>query len=329
MYDEILCNFDNIREAYRLAHRGKTNSPDVIEFDKNKLYNLQYILNTMKKREWDKVFTYYRFTITQPKERIIDAMNFDGRIVQHILCDKILRPYFEARLVKENCACRQNKGTDYALKLVKQGIVGFLKKHSDGWVLKMDVRKYFPSIDRAVLKEMLAKFPDKEIRDLLYYIVDNSPEQNGLAIGNQTSQWFALYYLDPIDRIIKEKYRIKLYTRYMDDLIIVHESKTLLQELWKELVDVARNRLKLEFNAKTQLFPLHKGVSFLGWKIMPTPHKGVYMKLDGDKKKLRIVKIKEIWWDSDTELRATRLRSVEVNLDKGNTYLLQKRHGIK
>lgn len=329
MYQEILCNFDNLREAYRLAHQGKTNAADVIEFDKNKFYNLNKLLKKLQNKEWSSIFRYYRFIITEPKERVVDAMLFEGRIVQHVLCDKILRPYFEARLVKENCACRQNKGTDYAVNLVKQGIVKYLKTHPDGWVLKMDVKKYFPSIDRVVLKNMLAKFPDGEIVELLHFIVDNAPDENGMPIGNQTSQWFALYYLDTIDRIIKEKYQIRVYARYMDDLVIIDENKEKLKRLWTELSEVAQTKLKLQFNSKTQLSPLHKGVSFLGWRIIPTKSHGVYMKLENGKRKMRVDKINEIWWDDDTESRASRLRSVEANLDKGNTYLFQKRHGVK
>lgn len=329
MYQEILCNFDNLREAYRLAHQGKTDAADVIEFDKNKFYNLNKLLKKLQNKEWSSIFRYYRFIITEPKERVVDAMLFEGRIVQHVLCDKILRPYFEARLVKENCACRQNKGTDYAVNLVKQGIVKYLKTHPDGWVLKMDVKKYFPSIDRVVLKNMLAKFSDGEIVELLHFIVDNAPDENGMPIGNQTSQWFALYYLDTIDRIIKEKYQIRVYARYMDDLVIIDENKEKLKRLWTELSEVAQTKLKLQFNSKTQLSPLHKGVSFLGWRIIPTKSHGVYMKLENGKRKMRVDKINEIWWDDDTESRTSRLRSVEANLDKGNTYLFQKRHGVK
>ena len=87
MYQEILCNFDNLREAYRLAHQGKTNAVDVIEFDKNKFYNLNKLLKKLQNKEWSSIFRYYRFIITEPKKRVVDAMLFEGRIVQHVLCD--------------------------------------------------------------------------------------------------------------------------------------------------------------------------------------------------------------------------------------------------
>lgn len=314
MYQEIMCNFENIYEAYRLAHRGKTNSPDVIEFDKHKLYNLNKILEYLQKKEWDKLFKYYRFKLYDPKERIVDAMVFEGRIVQHILCDKILRPFFDKRLVKENSACRIGKGTDFANNLVKQGLTKVLRKHEDRYVLKMDVRKYFPSIDRAVLKTLISIFPDKEILELLYYIIDHCPEENGLPIGNQTSQWFALFYLNPIDRIIKEKYHQKYYARYMDDLIIILASKELLNELRY----VAKEKLHLLFNSKTQLIPLHKGFSFLGWRYKIIGKK-IIKRIDNSKRKSRIETIRNI-------RTPEQYISVKQYLSRGNTWLFQKHY---
>lgn len=314
MYQEIMCNFENIYEAYRLAHRGKTNSPDVIEFDKNKLYNLNKILEYLQKKEWDKIFKYYRFKLYDPKERIVDAMVFEGRIVQHVLCDKILRPFFDKRLVKENCACRISKGTDYANNLVKQGLTKILRKHKDCYVLKMDVRKYFPSIDRSVLKKLISIFPDKEILELLYYIIDHCPEENGLPIGNQTSQWFALFYLNTIDRIIKEKYHQKYYARYMDDLIIILADRQLLNELRY----VAKEKLHLLFNSKTQLIPLHKGFSFLGWRYKIIKKK-IIRRVDNSKRKSRIKTIRNI-------RTPEQYISVKQYLSRGNTWLFQKHY---
>lgn len=313
MYKEILCNMANLRDGYRLAHRSKTNSPDVIEFDKNKLYNLNIILKQLENKEWDKIFKYYRFMIHYPKDRIVDAMVFEGRIVQHVLCDKILRPYFEPRLVKENCACRIGKGTDFAAMLIKQGLTKYLRTHDTGYVLKIDVKQYFPSIDRTILKDILKDFPDDEIKELLYYIINHCPEENGLPIGNQTSQWFALYYMNALDRIIKEKYRIKIYARYMDDFIIVHEDKELLTRLLSDLKSFAWNSRHLRFNNKTQIYPIRKGFSFLGWRYV-VKNKKIIKRVDNGKLRYTITKIKETKNDGD------RFRSLCVYLSRGITY---------
>lgn len=327
MYKEILCNFENIREAYQKAHRQKTNSAGVIEFDNDKIYNLNKLKKKLENKEWDKIFVYYRFTITSPKERIVDALRFEGRIVQHILCDKILKPYFENRLVYANSACRENKGTDFAINLLRQYLVEYYKTHQDGYVLKMDVKKYFPSIDRDVLKMLLKKFPDAEIRELLYYIIDTAPDGNGIPIGNQTSQWFALYYLDLVDRTIKEKFRIKYYVRYMDDLVIIHEDKKYLTLLLNQLTTKTKQQLHLEFNGKTQIFPLHKGISFLGWKLYYRD--AIIMKIDSNKRKIRNKRIREIYKIYEKkkitkENLLIRLFSMEVYLSKGNAYAFRK-----
>ena len=88
-------------------------------------------------------------------------------------------------------------------------------------------------------------------------------------MGNQTSQWFALYYLDPLDRLAKEKLRIKHYTRYMDDMILVHPSKEVLVHALKEMWALL-HELQLEFNEKTQVFPIKHSVENLGWCFYPT-----------------------------------------------------------
>lgn len=329
MYNEIMCNFDNIYKAYKIAHRGKSDDKEVIEFGKNKMYNLNKILKYLRNKEWDKIFVYYRFKLYDPKERVVDALTFEGRIVQHILCDNILKPYFEPKLIKENSACREDKGTLYALKLCKSNLVKFLKHNENGYCLKMDVKKYFPSIDRTILKDLLKDFKDEEIRELLFYIIDHSPEENGIPVGNQSSQWFALYYLNKVDRIIKEKYRIKFYVRYMDDLVIIHESKDYLKRLLNELVIVAKSKLKLMFNGKTQIFPLKKGISFLGWKFYFNENKKIITRIDTSKKRLRYNNLKKIMQKFKLHLYSLEdfkisLHSMIVNLKFGNTYYYMK-----
>jgi hypothetical protein len=123
------------------------------------------------------------------------------------------------------------------------------------------------------LKQKLARIIwDKDVLKLLFLIIDSyeSEAEKGLPLGNQTSQWFALYYLDAFDRLIKEQLRVKYYTRYMDDCILIHESKEFLKDclavLWKFIAD----DVKLEFNEKTQIFPISNGVNYLGFHFYLT-----------------------------------------------------------
>lgn len=330
MYKEIMCDFDKIYKAYKLAHRGKINAAEVIEFDKNKIYNLQRLRKKLISKSWDDIFEYYNFTIREPKERSVDALTFEGRIVQHILCDEILRPWFEKRLIKENCACRQNKGTHYAMRLLKQAM---LKHHGNGYyILKMDIKKYFPSIDRGILKDLLRDFPDEEIKELIFYIIDTSPGENGIPIGNQTSQWFALYYLDAVDRIVKEQSSAAAYVRYMDDFVAICPSKQSAQNLLARLSDFIGWNRRMIFNPKTQISPFEKGVSFLGWRYRLIGEK-VIMRVDSTKRIFRIRKIEEIF----EKYHQRRLRfneflnaiiSVRANLNFGNTFAFQNQYGV-
>ena len=90
-----------------------------------------------------------------------------------------------------------------------------------------------------------------------------------MPLGNQTSQWFALYYLDPMDRLVKERMNIKHYVRYVDDGILVYESKEYLKEVLAMMKDKAQE-LNLEFNEKTQILPISEGVDFLGFRFYLT-----------------------------------------------------------
>lgn len=329
MYKDILCNIFNLREAYQKAHRGKGNDKRVIEFDKDVNWNLRKLQEQLANKNWKTIFRYYRFKIYQPKERIVDALEFEGRIVQHVLCDNILKPYFDKRLVNSNCACRQDKGTLFALNMLKKQIQKITFQNEECWALKIDIKKYFPSINRDILKSILSSFPDKEIKELLYYIIDNSPDEQGLPIGNQTSQWFALLYLNEFDRIIKEQYQMKCHVRYMDDIIILSKDKKQLQELFKYLREYAERQLKLKFNGKSQIQPLCKSVDFLGWKFHVSPSKRLILTLANDKRRQRKIKIRTIKKQLekgiiDLDNYNMRIQSMKVNLSFGNTYKFQQ-----
>ena len=235
--------------------------------------NLWHIKRKLDDRSY-KVSGYNRFVIHEPKEREIQALSYADRIVQHSLCDNVLTPFFERRLIYDNCACRVGKGTHFGMKRLE----GFMREHyrahgAQGYMLKADVRKYFASIDHDVLLERLRKIiPDAGVMALVETIIHsyNAESNKGLPMGNQTSQLFALYYLDPVDRLIKEKLRIKHYSRYMDDMVLIHPSKEYLQECLEEMREMCENELKLELNEKTHIFPIRNGVDYLGWHFYLT-----------------------------------------------------------
>ena len=132
-------------------------------------------------------------------------------------------------------------------------------------MLKADVRHYFQSIRPDVLKKDVAKYlHDPDCLALAYQIIDSAPDPLGIPIGNQSSQIFALLYLNQLDHLCKEQLRFRYYGRYMDDFYIICESKQRLQEA---LVVIRQHLAErgLELNQKTNIFPLRNGLDFLGF----------------------------------------------------------------
>lgn len=285
MYEQ-LTEFPNIYQAYRQTARGKHNKAEVIKYETNLHMQLWWLEQRMESHQYQ-IGGYHKFMIYDPKEREIQALSFSDRVFQHLLCDNILMPYLEPRLIYDNAACREGKGTHFALNRLEKFMHDHYRKYgSSGYILKFDIRKYFNSIGHEVLKRKLEKFPDEEVKALLYHIIDSYEYTSGkgLPMGNQSSQWFALYYLDRLDRLIKERLRIKHYVRYMDDGVLLSSSKKELQECLKQMEQLVQED-KIEFNEKTQIFPISQGVDFWGWHLYLTDTGKVIRRLRTSNKK--------------------------------------------
>ena len=149
----------------------------------------------------------------------------------------------------------------------------------DGWILKCDISKYFYSIRHDVLKTLIRKkISDPDVLWLVDLIIDSTEGNVGIPIGNQTSQLFALLYLDGLDHFVKEKLGIKFYGRYMDDFFLIHKDKEYLQYCLKEIEAFVEDR-GLSLNAKTNIYPLKNGVDFLGFHTYLTESGAVIRKV--------------------------------------------------
>ena len=266
-YDE-LCGFENLYNAHSAARKGKRGKREVIEFEMNLAENICCLQRELQDRTY-RQRGYYHFMLYEPKARSIFAPSYIDRVVQHCLCDNILASELEPCLIYDNAACRVGKGTHFAIGRLSRFLSAHYKRHgATGSFLKCDIQKYFDNIDHAVIKQKLARvFCDPDVFRLLCDIIDSyeiTPGK-GLPLGNQTSQWFALYYLDSLDRLIKERLRVRHYVRYMDDFVLVHEDKAFLRECLQEIQAHCRDILGLDLNRKTQIFPVKNGVDFLGW----------------------------------------------------------------
>lgn len=326
---ESIYSFDNLYKAWRLAKRGKGTKGEAISFGLALGENLWRLHDALETRTY-RPGGYYHFTILEPKKREIYALRFADRVVQHSICDNALRPWMENRLIYDCAACRIGKGTHFAMDRLSGFMREFYQEYgTKGYVLKCDIRKYFDNIDHEILARRLRKFPDKEVLDLMLRFLDAYHGDTGVGIplGNQSSQWFALYYLDPVDRLVKEKQRIRWYTRYMDDFILIHESREYLQKCLEEIRALTAE-IKLELNEKTHIFPLSQGVDYLGFHFYLTDTGKVVRRLRASNKrrlKRRLKGFRHGYAEGTVELDAIQrsLASYMGHLSHGHTYRMR------
>lgn len=331
LYNKV-CNFQNLLKAHRVARLGKKTEKAVITFELRLSENISYISRALKNHTY-KMANYYSFMIHDPKDRLINALHYRDRVVQHCICDEVLAPIIDKILIYDNAACRPNKGTHFALNRLSSFFRDFYKTNGNkGYILKCDIKKFFDNIDHKILKQKLQNiFDDEELLSLLFQIIDSYEKapNKGLPLGNQTSQWFAIYYLDSFDRLVKEKLRIKYYSRYMDDFILLCDDKNYLKYCLETMKEYLGDILKLEFNAKTQIIPLKNGVNYLGFRFYLTENGKVVRKLKKQTKlkfKRKLKFLKEQY--SKGKLNIEDIRQVIVSyighIRYGNTYFLLK-----
>ena len=231
---EEIFSFENLYSAYKNCRKSKQHKGEVIRFETNLSVNLHSLNKELLSKKY--IFgKYKRFKIYEPKERLIEALSFKDRVVVRCFCDIVLKNKIESKLIYDNCACRKNKGTIFAINRLHRFLrIEYMKQNDNNiYFLKCDVRKYFPNIDHEILLKLLDEinFSEDEMWFINKIVNGKSNKiEKGLPLGNWSSQWFALLYLNKLDHYIKEKLRIKGYIRYMDDMILIHRDKNYLIE---------------------------------------------------------------------------------------------------
>lgn len=276
------------------------------------------------------------FAVYEPKKRMVHAPAFVDKVVLHALVDNVLYDALTKSFIRDSHASQKGKGTDDGLMRLKTHMVDYYRREghgADGWVLKGDVRHFFASIDHRKLKRKLKAVLDKRgvdprVYELLCIYIDVM--EDGLPLGYQTSQLFALMFLDEFDHIIKEKYRIKYYGRYMDDFYIICSDKRKLQCILRD-VRVLMDSYGLELNQKTAIFPLRNGIDFLGFHSYLTDTGAVIQKLRRDSFKRMKNKIKywETAYPAGEVTKQEILRSFaawDAHAAHGDTYSLRRQY---
>lgn len=259
LYDKII-NVENLTEADRIAQKGKTKQYGVVLHNNNKEANIMKLHDMLKSKTYQ-TSRYDIFKVYEPKEREVYRLPyFPDRIAHHAIM-RVLEPIFVATYTADTYSCIKKRGIHAASFAIRKA----LKDESETlYCLKLDVKKFYPSIDHDVLKALLRrKFKDKDLIWLLDEIIDSAP---GLPIGNYLSQYLANFYLSYFDHWIKEDLRVEYYFRYADDLVILHRDKEYLHQLLKLIKTYFKDRLKLEVKSNWQVFPVNsRGIDFVGY----------------------------------------------------------------
>lgn len=264
LYEKIY-SIENLLMADSIARKGKAKQPGVIHHDKNRDGNILKLHEMLRDKTY-RTSEYTTFTIHEPKERIIFRLPyFPDRITHHAVMN-ILEPLFVSIFTTDTYSCIKGKGIHAAAN----GVKGALKDvENTRYCLKLDIRKFYPSVDHDVLKQLLRrKIKDNDLLWLLDEIIDSTP---GLPIGNYLSQYFANFFLTYFDHWMKEEKRVKYYFRYADDLVILSGSKPYLHHLLAEIRAYMTNKLNLTIKDNYQVFPVDvRGIDFVGYVFRHT-----------------------------------------------------------
>ncbi len=293
LFDKVI-SLENLRLADEKARKGKLRSYGVQTHDKNRDANLLALHESLKNGTF-KTSPYHIFKIYEPKERQIFRLPyFPDRILHHAIMN-VLEPIWVSVFNKNTYSCIKNRGIHACAKDVKQA----LKQDPDGtrYCLKIDVRKFYPSINHSILKAVVRrKIKDNRLLALLDEIIDsvNSVESPGMPIrqyvsnpdgticetalngvsvpiGNYLSQYFANLFLAYFDHWLKEEKRVKYYWRYADDIVILAPDKDSLHALLHDIRAYLRDNLKLKVKRNYQVFPVDsRGIDFLGYVFYHT-----------------------------------------------------------
>jgi len=253
-------SIENLFCAYRDASRGKRSRRACFEFDKSIGANIQALYDEIHSGTY-RPAAYFKFIVYEPKQRVIHAPSFRDIVVQHAIY-RIIYDIFDRSFINTSFACRVGYGTHRAAKYTRRA----MQRHgNDEYILKLDIRKFFYSINRAILKKLLSrKIKDERLVEVMMLFADME-EPLGIPIGNLLSQIYALIYLNPLDHFIKRVLKVRDYVRYVDDFMLIGLTWPICLALRTVIVDYLQTTLELKLS-KSTIQKIKKGVNFCGYR---------------------------------------------------------------
>lgn len=270
---EKFTSYYNLVEAALLAQKRKRNSLQIRQFNKKFGQNIQLLREQLLSKEDIPCF-YRKMTIYEKKERNILIAPFYPHRIIHQAIVLVMKDIWTSNFISNTYACIKGRGIHACMLAVGEALKN---RYETRYCLKIDMKKYFDSIDHRILKELIAQeIDDEDMFKVICNQIDTVPGGISVPIGNLTSQYFANIYLTPFDHFCQEVLGFKYYFRYMDDVVIMHHSKDYLHFCRIEIEDYLNNVLKLKLKSNWQVFPVSsRHIDFVGYKLN---HKGVMLR---------------------------------------------------
>jgi retron-type reverse transcriptase len=253
---------ENLLQADEKAQKGKSKQYGVQLHNTRKEANLQALHEMLENKTYS-TSTYDIFKVYEPKERDVYRLPyFPDRIAHHAIMN-VLEPIFVGTFTADTYSCIKGRGIHSAAIKLKKALKN---TKETAFCLKMDITKFYPSVNHDILKSLLRrKFKDNDLLWLLDEIIDSAP---GLPIGNYLSQYLANFYLTYFVHWLKEEKKVTYYFRYADDLVILADNKPYLHSLLSDIKDYLNENLKLTVKQNYQIFPVQsRGIDFLGYRF--------------------------------------------------------------
>jgi retron-type reverse transcriptase len=251
---------ENFYFAYIDARKGKRKKRACFEFETNLGANLAALYEEVHSGSY-KPKPYFKFVIYEPKERIIHAPVFRDIVVQ-LAIYRIIYGIFNRSFISTSFACRIGYGTHCASDYTQKALRAY---NENLYTLKLDIRKFFYSIDRDILKVLIErKIKERRLVDIMLLFAKGDGPL-GIPIGNLLSQIYALIYLNPLDHFIKRELKVQHYVRYVDDFILFGLARDSCLICRAQIMNFLREKLHLKLS-KSTIQKIKRGVNFVGYR---------------------------------------------------------------
>ncbi len=262
VYHKVYCK-DNIRRAFTNAMKGKAHYREVKEVKANFDWHVNELHEMLKNKQYkNSPYTIFERETGGKMRQIYMLPFFPDRVVHHCIM-QVVGEAWQKTLIYDTYSTVPGRGPHLCADKIKK----LLRNKRWKYCLKLDIKKYYPSIDNEILKQIIRKkIKDKDLLSLLDNIVDSA---KGVPIGNYVSQWFGNLYLSEFDHWVKETLGAKNYFRYCDDLVFIAEDKQTLWDYFGEIKTYLKTNLNLEVKDNHQVFPVSRGIDYLGFRFFP------------------------------------------------------------